>query len=149
MTIQQVYQHLLTRLYDIYDNREAANNADWVIEHVTGFKKIDRIINKTFPLSNEQEEQLEYLSKQLSEHRPVQYVLGEAWFEGMKLFVDENVLIPRPETEELVEWIVSEVGSGKSKIENLKSKAGERANSKLSVLDIGTGSGCIPIAPLH
>lgn len=59
-------------------------------------------------------------------HKPVQYVLNEAWFGGMKFFVDENVLIPRPETEELVEWIVAESGD------------------KKTLLDIGTGSGCIP-----
>ena len=64
-------------------------------------------------------------------HKPVQYVLGEAWFFKMKLFVNEHVLIPRPETEELVEWIVAE----------LKIK-----NEKLKIIDVGTGSGCIAIA---
>ncbi len=153
MTIQQAYQQLLQVLYEIYDNREAANIADWVIENITGFKKIDRILSKTFALNSEQLRRLKVISDQLSIHRPVQYVLGEAWFAGMKLFVDENVLIPRPETEELVEWIVSEVRSMKYEVpnekansENRKLKAGEEDNVRLSVLDIGTGSGCIPVA---
>jgi len=65
---------------------------------------------------------------QLKKHRPVQYILGETEFFGMKFFVNENVLIPRPETEELIEWILS-----------------ENVNSDLKIIDIGTGSGCIPV----
>jgi len=65
---------------------------------------------------------------ELLARRPVQYVLGEAWFAGMKLFVDERVLIPRPETEELVEWVEAE------------------ATGPGTLLDVGTGSGCIPVA---
>jgi release factor glutamine methyltransferase len=132
MTIQLAYQQLLSKLFSIYDEREAANIADWVIEHITGFKKIDRIINKTFQLNEGQQTQIAEASKQLLQHVPVQYALHEAWFAAMKLYVDENVLIPRPETEELVEWVAN------SKV---KSK-----NAKISVLDIGTGSGCIAIA---
>ena len=64
-------------------------------------------------------------------HEPIQYVLNEAWFCGLKFYVDKNVLIPRPETEELVEWIISDC---------------RFPIDKLSILDIGSGSGCIPIA---
>jgi len=66
---------------------------------------------------------------QLKEHKPIQYILGETEFYGHKFFVNENVLIPRPETEELVEWIVK-----------------ENKNKNLKIIDIGTGSGCIPIS---
>ncbi|HEY6505327.1 MAG TPA: peptide chain release factor N(5)-glutamine methyltransferase, partial [Chitinophagaceae bacterium] len=68
--------------------------------------------------------------KRLLAHEPVQYVLNEAWFCGLKFYVDKNVLIPRPETEELVEWVIS----------NCKFPV-----DTLSILDIGSGSGCIPI----
>lgn len=132
MTIQQAYQQLLLQLYELYDDREAANISDMIIENITGFRKIDRIINKQFPLNPKQENLLNDYTQALLQHKPVQYVLQEAWFAGMRLFVNENVLIPRPETEELVEWIVSEIQKSKLKIQNL--------------LDIGTGSGCIPIA---
>jgi release factor glutamine methyltransferase len=134
MTIQLAYKQLLAQLYEVYDTREAANIADMVIEHVTGQRKIERILYKDLPVTEEQQQTLEALSQQLLQHKPVQYILGEAWFAGMKLYVNEHVLIPRPETEELVELIVEEVGSGKSKEEN-----------DLTIIDIGTGSGCIPI----
>jgi len=63
----------------------------------------------------------------------VQYVLGEAWFAGMKLQVDERVLIPRPETEELVEWALAWLGDNRNLAHH-------------RILDIGTGSGCIALA---
>jgi len=132
MTIQQSYKQLLFQLYEMYGDREAANIADIVIENITGFKKVDRLINKQFLLNEEQLQLLSDYTNELLKHKPVQYVLNEVWFAGMKLYVDENVLIPRPETEELVEWIVKTVASRKSQV--------------ASILDIGTGSGCIPVA---
>ncbi len=65
---------------------------------------------------------------ELKNHKPVQYVLGETEFYGLKFFVNENVLIPRPETEELIEWILN-----------------DNLNFKGKIIDIGTGSGCIPV----
>ncbi|MBI2729804.1 MAG: peptide chain release factor N(5)-glutamine methyltransferase [Sphingobacteriales bacterium] len=158
MTIHRAYQQLLFQLFEIYDDREAHNIADWVMEHITEWKRIDRIVNKEFPLSPQKQGQLEKYTKELLAHRPVQYVLGEAWFAGMKFYVNEKVLIPRPETEELVEWIIE---SEKWKMKNEKLKpdnppANEQQpttndlfniqNSKFKIIDIGTGSGCIPIA---
>lgn len=132
MTIQLAYKQLLAQLYEIYESREAGNIADWVIEHVTGQQKIDRIVYKDLPVSAAQQTQLIKIAAELLYHRPVQYVLGEAWFMDMKLAVNEHVLIPRPETEELVEWMVNDIKKSGSK--------------KVSLIDIGTGSGCIPIA---
>ena len=90
------------------------------------------VIQKTRLLNHLQEEQLRSRLSELLMHRPVQYVLNEAWFAGMKFYVNENVLIPRPETEELVEWFSDEVLSGDQ--------------HSIRLLDIGTGSGCIAIA---
>jgi release factor glutamine methyltransferase len=132
MSIQQATRQLLFQLYHIYDDREAANIADWVMEHVTGWKKIDRVINKQVPLSAHSLSLLEAYTKQLLAHKPVQYVLNEAWFFGLKFFVNEQVLIPRPETEELVDWIITDIRSG-----NLPFS---------KITDIGTGSGCIPVS---
>ncbi|WP_141882971.1 peptide chain release factor N(5)-glutamine methyltransferase, partial [Flavobacterium psychrophilum] len=70
---------------------------------------------------------------QLKEQKPIQYILGETQFFGLPFYVNENTLIPRPETEELVEWIIKE----NLKISSLKN---------LKILDIGTGSGCIAIS---
>jgi release factor glutamine methyltransferase len=133
MTLQLAYKQLLAQLYNIYETREAANIADWVIEHVTGQKKIDRILYKDLPVSIEQQQRLETITSQLLQNKPVQYVLNEAWFCNLKLYVNEHVLIPRPETEELVDWMVKEIIEKKDKRQN-------------SILDIGTGSGCIAIA---
>lgn len=132
MTIYQSYQQLIKQLSSVYDEREAANIADMVIEKITGKTKSQRIINKQEILSQNQINQLKKNTEQLLQNEPVQYVLAEAWFAGMKFFVDKNVLIPRPETEELVELILKE--------------AKNYSNKNLSVLDIGTGSGCIAIA---
>lgn len=132
MTIQEAYQQLLLQLYKLYEDNEAANIADMVIEFVTGQRKTDRVANKEFSVASPQLKQLEKITNELLQHTPVQYVLHEAWFAGMKLYVDENVLIPRPETEELVAWILDDVK--------------KNAIEPKSVLDIGTGSGCIAIA---
>jgi release factor glutamine methyltransferase len=131
MTLQESQQYLIAQLSPLYDAREASNIAHWVLEHLTGWKKIDRLVHKEDPLSAEQNTLLEQYIAELLTHKPVQYVLREAWFYGLPLYVDEHVLIPRPETEELVEWVIQETGSG---------------NTAYSILDIGTGSGCIPIA---
>ncbi len=143
MTIHDAQQKLLFRLYDMYDNGEAAAITNMVMEKISGWKRIDRVINKTVPLSMPQEELFKKYFEELSTYKPVQYVLHEAWFCNMKFYVDENVLIPRHETEELVEWIIQEVGSPESEVRsNSKLKT---QNSKLTILDVGTGSGCIPI----
>jgi len=153
MTIEQIYKEYLDQLKNIYDEREASNIADWVFENITGLKKIDRTLKKQAQLSNTTVEQLSSILAQLLQHKPVQYVLSEAWFYKMKLFVNEHVLIPRPETEELVEWIIEGVrsemydaGSTMYDVRNIKASLSPATNQKLDILDIGTGSGCIAIA---
>src|SRR5215213_3888406 len=133
MTIHEAQQQLLFQLYHIYDDREAKSIAGWVMEHLTGWQKIDRVLNKNVKLSLPQQAELKEITKHLLAHKPVHYILHQAWFQGMKLYVDENVLIPRPETEELVEWAVEEVRRNFD-------------NKPVKILDVGTGSGCIPIA---
>lgn len=132
MTLQQAQQQLRFQLNHLYSDTESNNIADWVMEYITGLPRIDRVVNKKIPLLPAQVEQLDRIQKQLLDHKPIQYILNESWFYGMKLYVDENVLIPRPETEELVDWVVKEV------------KAAGR--TELAILDIGTGTGCIPLA---
>lgn len=162
MTVQQSTQQLLFSLFHIYEEREARNIADLVMESVTGWKRIDRIINKQVPVSKEMEILLAGYTQDLLQHKPVQYVLHEAWFYEMKLYVDEHVLIPRPETEELVRWVVEEVRSQKLDVgagpapalsepgiwiepSMLEAHQNQPANH-ISILDVGTGSGCIAVA---
>lgn len=132
MTILSAYQQLLNDLSELYDQREAANIADWVMENITGKTRSARLIHKNELLDETQLETWKNYSRELLQYKPVQYVLNEAWFAGMKFFVNENVLIPRPETEELVEWIVKDVAACRIPVARM--------------LDIGTGSGCISIA---
>ena len=106
MTIHEALLQLRFQLFHVYDEREAGNIADLVMENITGWQKIDRVVNKTVPLTDAQINKLTDYIAALLEHTPLQYVLHEAWFYGMKLYVDENVLIPRPETEELVDWLI-------------------------------------------
>ena len=134
MTLHQAKQQLLAQLYPLYDNREAANIADWVLEHLTGWSRIDRVLHRDALLSSQQIILFEKYLVELSAQMPVQYVLKEAWFAAMKFLVNEHTLIPRPETEELVELVV------KYEIDRVKNL--EHA----LLLDVGTGSGCIPIA---
>ncbi len=131
MTIQEARTGLKSELSAIYDMNEADNIAELVIEHITGLKRSELILNKNEPLNESQAEEFSKNKQRLLEHEPVQYVLGEAWFCGMKFYVDKNVLIPRPETEELVELIISNI---KFPFETLR------------ILDIGSGSGCIPVS---
>jgi len=132
MELQQAQDGLVSQIRHLYNDREASLIADWVMEHITGLKKIDRILQKKTPLPTESLELLQKYTGELLAGRPVQYVLHESWFMGMRFYVDEHVLIPRPETEELVQWAIEEM--------NAHPAAGG------SILDVGTGSGCIAIA---
>jgi len=145
MTIREARQQLIFQLFHIYEEREARNIADLIMENLTEWKKIDRVLNKEVTLSKSKEELLARYMIELLEHKPVQYVLNEAWFSGMKLYVDENVLIPRPETEELVNWIISDLTFRKK--ESIHSfRPGMSHSSQIKILDVGTGSGCIAVA---
>lgn len=128
MTILQAKVHLQERLNQVYDNREAEQICHMALEHITGLNRTERAIHKQQLLSPEQLKQFELYSIELAAGKPIQYVLGEAWFAGLRFIVNEHTLIPRPETEELVEWV--------------KATANPEPQS---VLDIGTGSGCIPV----
>ncbi len=131
MTIREAQLNLTNQLKEIYDERESEAISDWVMESLTGLRKIDRIIGKNEVLDSETEASLSRVTIELLQHKPVQYIFNQAWFMGMKLYVNESVLIPRPETEELVEWALAETRD-------------QFSNAK--ILDVGTGSGCIPIA---
>src|SRR5690606_4729720 len=100
--------------------------------NITGKKKWERR-NSTMEMEDENILLLKDYLQQLLQHKPVQYVLNEAWFYKRKFYVNENVLIPRPETEELVEWVLKDVKNS-------------RSTEKFEIIDIGTGSGCIPVS---
>ncbi len=130
MTIEDANRLLVSTLTEFFDEREASSISSLVMDRLTGMPKSLRILNKTASFSLNQEESFQYYLSELMKFRPVQYVLGEAWFGPFPFFVDENVLIPRPETEELTDWLIKDT--------SLK-------ESGTSILDIGTGSGCIAV----
>jgi release factor glutamine methyltransferase len=138
MTNKEIYRHYLVQLQPIYSANEAMVITDWVFEKVAGVHRSELIKNPEHRLPSEITVQLDSCLTDLVRHKPVQYVVGEAWFYKMKLIVNEQVLIPRPETEELVQLVIDYCE--KEKI--MPSKSGDR----ISILDIGTGSGCIAIA---
>ena len=127
MDSRQAYDRLTYLLSPLYGEREARNIARIVFEDAFGI----RFPGAQSSLSPDQSSQLDRITQRLLNWEPVQYVLGMADFYGMRFKVDQRVLIPRPETEELVEWGLQ--------------MAGRLPGSEISVLDIGTGSGCIPI----
>jgi len=146
MTIDESYKHFVKNLQTIYDERESSNITDWIFENA-GIKKLERITAKQQHLSNLTLTQLNNKLEQLLTHKPIQYVLGEAWFYKMKFRVNEHVLIPRPETEELVEWVIDDVRSRKYKVRNKKSyNIAHQTSVNIHIIDIGTGCGCIAIA---
>jgi len=112
----------------IYPKEEAANITSLVFENITGRTPISSG-DYAAALTEEQSKRLEEIQQRLLNNEPVQYILQEAWFYDIPLYVDSNVLIPRPETEELVDWIIKE----------------NQQRQDLSILDLGTGSGCIPV----
>ena len=146
-TVQQAYKQLQQQLQTCYDQREATAVAAAVIAHITGLDNTGRLINKQKQLTDEQAQTFYNITEELLRQKPLQYVLHEAPFYGMNLYVNENVLIPRPETEELVDWIIQEAKSARYMIQDTRDKEhGARSKNQISILDIGTGSGCIPVA---
>lgn len=104
---------------------------DLVMEKITGSPKTERMLYKNEAITATEEKRLREITGRLLQQEPVQYVLEEAWFCGLRFYVDPRVLIPRPETEELVEWIIA---SCKFPVQQLR------------ILDVGTGSGCIAVS---
>lgn len=134
MTTEQAYNDFLNELSRIYERQEAANISDWIFENVTGLQRMERSFQRNIELSVEVLHRLKSYQSELLENKPVQYVLHEAWFYKLKFYVNEHVLIPRPETEEIVEWIIDDV------------RGFEDTKYEFKLLDVGTGSGCIPIS---
>ena len=132
MTIKKQYHFFLQQLKAIYSQSEATVITDWVFESIAGLQRFDIVKDPQQLLTNSIAEQLQTALADLLLHKPMQYVTGEAWFYNLKLFVNEHVLIPRPETEELVQLVLD--------------SSVARSNPLPTILDIGTGSGCIALA---
>ncbi|MET0759614.1 MAG: peptide chain release factor N(5)-glutamine methyltransferase [Flavobacterium sp.] len=133
MKIKEYRTHFIQELTPIYDASEAESFFYLILEENHQMKRIDLALNPDLVFSEDAIQNWDAILEQLKLEIPIQYILGITSFYGLDFEVNENVLIPRPETEELVDWIIKE----NSKIKGLKD---------LKILDIGTGSGCIAIS---
>lgn len=128
--IKNIY-HL--ELDSLFPKEEVDSFFYMVIDHYLGLEKFVLVMEPNLVVPKAKEEPLFNALSQLKEERPIQHILGKAHFCDLDFYVDENVLIPRPETEELVYWILDHV-----------QKLGR--GNEIKILDIGTGSGCIAIS---
>lgn len=147
------YNQLWKRLTTIYNEREAQAIVRTVLDALFGMSLTDICLGKVTQLSADDTTRLEKIMQRLEKSEPVQYVLGAEWFAGRLFDVAPGVLIPRPETEELVKWTCDEAKE-KEKEDNSKEERGKEEKEVYkkgeeaphpSILDIGTGSGCIAI----
>lgn len=128
---KKAYKYIVESLKTCYAEREACAIAREVLEVRFGVTQLDLCMGKDKHFSLEERADLENIVNRLIQSEPVQYVLGQASFCGLTLEVGPGVLIPRPETEELVEWIRQDF---------------KACGAGLRILDAGTGSGCIAVA---
>lgn len=133
MKIKDYRSHFIQELTPIYDAGEAESFFYLILEEKNQIKRIDLALQPDLEFSDAEILVWDSILHELKKEIPMQYLLGKTSFYGMDFIVNEHVLIPRPETEELVEWIVS-VSKSLS------------TSKKLKILDIGTGSGCIAIS---
>lgn len=125
---KELFQQILSSFHFSNDLQEMRNIAYLLLEHVPGISLVDIVANKKISLKESDVEFLNQAIQRLNNHEPIQYILGHAVFLDRRFIVNKEVLIPRPETEELVNW------------------ANEFNLNEFKILDIGTGSGCIAIS---
>lgn len=128
MKIREYREQFLNTLTPLFGREEAESFFYLVLEDFRGWKRSDLALQPDASFSPDETPQWDFVLAQLLQEIPIQYILGKAHFFGLVFEVNDHVLIPRPETEELVQWIVNVSPSG-----------------SLKILDIGTGSGCIAI----
>jgi len=131
MTVKTLKTNFFNSLEKDYPKTEIASFFYMLTEHILGLSRLDVSLNYNLEIFETHIEKFDNSIKKLKNHEPIQYIIGETEFYGLNFKVNKWVLIPRPETEELVEWIIKEF---------------RIQNSEFRILDIGTGSGCIAIS---
>ena len=124
-----IYTYIKQVLHPYYQETEAGALAKWILTEAFHFSTFDLYAGKDMNFSENDRDRLEDILNRLRDYEPLQYVLVKAEFGGLSFEVTPDVLIPRPETLELVEWITADC----------------QGTEGVRILDIGTGSGCIPV----
>lgn len=130
MLLKEFRNHFKQELSAIFPQTEIDSFFFLLIEKELNLQRIDLALNNQLSISESKLKRLHNVLSRLKAQEPIQYILGETEFYGLSFKVTKDTLIPRPETEELVGWILSN----------------HKNNKQISILDIGTGSGCIPIS---
>ena len=132
-TNQQLYSYTVLKLRALYPDEEARAIADRLFEHYFNFTPVQRVLSRKVPVVEDKITLFEQALTKLLNQVPLQYVIGSAYFMDMEFSVNSSVLIPRPETEELVSMIVKYCSTAIQ-------------DQNLKIMDIGTGSGCIAVS---
>ncbi len=132
LTYGNAFYQLKEKLQSLYEEGEASSIAHSLMESITSLNKMDRLDKKDKAFTQRQQDVYNRATEELVKGKPIQYVTNGAWFMGREFMVNEHVLIPRPETEELVQWITDDLKA--------------REDEKIKIIDIGTGSGCIALS---
>lgn len=130
MKIRDYKNSFIQQLISFYDKEEIESFFFLILSRLKNIARVDLALNSDLEFSEEELNKIMLYTEELKNYKPIQYILGTTTFFGLEFEVNPNVLIPRPETEELVNWIISE----------------NKNQKKLKILDIGTGSGCIAIS---
>jgi len=125
--IKDIRIHLKTCLGFQYPDNELRGFGNWILEYLFDYTITDALMNADRTLTEKNSSDLEFIIAHLKQEKPIQQILGYSWFYGRKFLINEHVLIPRPETEELVDWMLKD------------------SLNDTSILEVGTGSGCIAI----
>ena len=149
MLIKEYKSIFLQELSPLYDEKEIESFFYLVLEQFHEKKRIDLALNPTMEMDAKQLLRWERVVVELKKHKPIQYILGETEFYGLRFLVNEHTLIPRPETEELVDLILGESRKstrGEAELNEVKVESRKSKVESSTILDIGTGSGCIAIS---
>jgi len=146
--ISDVVRFFREELKSLYEKEEIETFIAFCFEEYLFLKRADISLNGNIPVNESELLKFSFAIKDLKQQKPIQYILGKADFYRLKFIVNPYVLIPRPETEELVALIIKENQEGKTRNQEPRIKKGNvtHFSTQLSILDIGTGSGCISIA---
>src|SRR5690554_2098498 len=130
MKIRTYKNRFIQQLIPLYDKDEIENFFYLILKEIKNISRVDLALHPELEFTEDELQKIKFYQNELSLYKPIQYLLKKTEFCSLELFVNPDVLIPRPETEELVEWIIAE----------------NQNQTQLTILDIGTGSGAIAIS---